>query len=194
LPAAVIVDSPGLSTGREPLDTVIAQAQDSDLLIWVAAAHRADREIDRASVQRFRDYFASQPNRRRPPIILVVAHIDRLRPFREWTPPYDVVNADTAKAASIRATMEAYAADLGFSLGDIVPVCLEANVGRYNVDAVWAKIMAMLPEAQRTHLVRRLRDTEARWDWARVWKQAAGAGRVMAQTVVRRSDAGLLDS
>lgn len=183
LPAAIVLDSPGLNAG-EPGDAIIAQSQDCDLLLWVVSAARADRDVDRSALMQFRSHFAAQPNRRRPPLLLVITHIDRLRPFKEWEPPYDLADAGKEKARSIRAATEAIAAELGFSAEDAVPVCLSPACGSYNVDALWGRILATLPEAQRAQLVRRLRDRTARVDWGRVWSQARNAGRVIARTVI----------
>jgi hypothetical protein len=85
----------------------------------------------------------------------------------------------------MRAAVEAVAGDLGVNSGDIVPCALPAGHARYNVDAVWAAITARVPEAQRARLVRTLRDAERAWDWQRVWQQAQGAGRVLADTIRR---------
>jgi predicted GTPase len=183
LPAVFAVDSPGLGAGQVSLDGVIAQSQDCDLLLWVSAATRADREIDRAALTRFREHFANQPNRRRPPVLMVLTHIDRLRPFKDWSPPYDLTAAESEKARSIRSAIEAMGSELGFQDSDIVPVCLSPEVGSYNVDALWGRIIDILPEARRAQLVRRLRDKSDRMDWSRVFTQAVNAGRVIVKSV-----------
>src|SRR5690606_11688895 len=121
LPAALIIDSPGLQGGSEEIARIIDAAAESDLILWVVDASRADREYDRAALDAVRGHFAERPNRRRPPMMLVLTHIDRLRPFQEWSPPYDVASGEQPKAKSIRSAMESIGADLGFTLGDIIP-------------------------------------------------------------------------
>ncbi len=185
LPAALIIDSPGLQGGAEEIAQLIEAASQSDLIVWVADASRADRENDRAALEAVRQYFADHPNRRRPPMMLVLSHVDRLRPFQDWEPPYDIDLAERPKAKSIRAAMEAIGADLGFSIDDIIPACLDESVGLYNIDAVWSRIAALLPEAQRANLVRRLGGIQGKFDWGRLWKQARNAGRVISRVVVR---------
>lgn len=185
LPAALIIDSPGLQGGPQELSKLIEAATESDLILWVVDATRADREGDRIALEGVRRYFAEHPNRRRPPMLLVLSHIDRLRPFQEWSPPYDIASGEQPKAQSIRAAMEAIGADLGFGLGDIIPVCLDETVGLYNVDAIWSRIAALLPEAQRANLVRRLGGLHGKFDWKQLWKQARNAGRVISRVVVR---------
>jgi predicted GTPase len=183
-PAALLLDSPGLRTDPAAEARLIAEAAQCDLVLWVVDASRADRENDRAALAAFRAHFGGQPNRRRPPVILVLTHIDRLRPFQEWQPPYDVNEPRGAKAMAIRAAMETVGSELGFALEDLVPCCLDEAVGRYNIDAVWAKVLATLPEAERAHLVRRLSEARDAWDWGRLWTQAVNAGRVIARAAV----------
>ena len=118
-------------------------------------------------------------------MLLVLSHIDLLRPFQEWAPPYDIAAGAQPKARSISAAMEAVGADLDFTVGDIIPVCLDDTVGLYNIDAVWSRIAALLPEAQRANLVRRLGGLHGKFDWNRLWKQARNAGRVISRVVTR---------
>jgi predicted GTPase len=183
VPQALILDSPGLMNLDEPLEMLIEQAAQADLILWVSSAMRPDREVDSRALESIRSYFAQHPNRRRPPMLLVLSHIDRLRPMQEWKPPYDLADTGTAKSVSIRSAMEAAGADLGFSAEDIVPACLESKIGIYNVDAIWAEIMEQMPEAQRAQLVRTLQDLDRGFNWRKLRTQAVNAGRILASTV-----------
>jgi predicted GTPase len=111
-------------------------------------------------------------------MLLVLTHIDTLRPFNEWNPPYDLAaEAASPKARSIRSAMQAAGEELGFAAGEIVPV--RADIAPYNIDALWARIIEQMPEAQRGRLLRTLRDIEATPVWRSIWSQAAGAGRAL---------------
>lgn len=180
-PQALILDSPGLVSPEQPLDKLVEEAAQADFIIWAASAVRADRELDARAIDAIRAYFAERPNRRRPPMLLVLSHVDRLRPMQDWSPPYDLADAANPKAVSIRGAMEAAGGDLGFAEDDVMPVRLDAP---YNVDAVWAAIMALMPEAQRAQLVRTLQDIDRGFDWRRLRKQALNAGRILAQAVL----------
>lgn len=175
-PAAVIIDSPGLAATGDAAEAIIARAADCDLVLWVVGAHRADRHVDQAALTAFRAHFASRLNRRRPPVVLVLTHIDRLRPFDEWSPPYDLEALASAKAKTIRAAVDAIAADLAFVPQDVVAVSLKAEK-TYNVETVWAHIAAALPEATRAQLLRCLHELKDDWSWSSVWKQTASASR-----------------
>jgi predicted GTPase len=185
LPAALIVDSPGLS-GSRGIGPLVEAAERCDMVLWVSSATRADRDTDRAAVKAIRERFAAQPNRRRPPMLLVLTHIDRLRPFHDWAPPYNLETGTREKARSIRAAAEAACAELGFAWGEVVPV--RADLAPYNIDALWAKIIELVPEAQRARLVRVLSDVRSASGWSSLWSQAVNAGRVLRSTLASRGE------
>jgi predicted GTPase len=185
LPAAVMVDSPGL-TSTTSTDALVESAAQADMILWVASATRAAREIDRQALTAVRNYFIADTDRRQPPIILVLTHIDGLRPFQEWSPPYDLNAASGPKAQSIVAAMEAAGDELGFAADEIVPVRVDSSAAPYNIDALWAKIIELVPEAQRARLLRVLSDIKDASSWAVIWSQAANAGRVIKGTFLSR--------
>lgn len=187
VPQALILDSPGLASLDEPLEKLIEEGARADLILWVANAVRADRELDSRALDEIRRYFADHPNRRRPPMFLVLSHVDRLRPMQEWKPPYNLSDGGNTKAVSIRAAMDAAGADLDFPEDLIVPACLDPNIGVYNADAIWAQIMAQIPDAQRAQLVRTMQDIDRGLNWRKVREQAMNAGRILARAVLEGS-------
>ncbi len=184
-PAALVIDSPGIGSDASALGDLMEEATDSDLVLWVIGANRADREPDRKALETLRLNFAARLNRRRPPVILVATHIDRLRPFGEWSPPYDISSDQQEKARSIRAALEAAANDLGFEAAEVVPVSLVDPAAPYNVEQVWQQIAEALPEAMRAQLLRCLHDLKDAWTWKSVWSQASGARRAIAGSLRR---------
>jgi hypothetical protein len=185
MPAALIIDSPGLK-GSDRLDALIEATHDCDMVLWAVSAARAARDVDAQTLAAIRAHFAAEPNRHRPPMLLVLTHIDQLRPFDEWAPPYDLSDGARRKAASIRGAVEAAGRELGFAAGEIVPVRADAGVAPYNIDALWAKVMKLMPEAQRARLLRMLEDIADAPAWRGLWSQAANAGRVIAGTFLNR--------
>jgi predicted GTPase len=178
-PPVVLVDSPGL-TRPEDQSALTSHADECDLILWVVAADRPDREMDRAGLAAIRAHFAARTERPAPPVVVVMTHVDRLRPFTEWSPPYDIANPSTPKARSIRDAMDAVAEDLGRPIADIVPVSLAPDRESYNVDLVWAKLVDALPAAKSASLMRRVAEARRATDWRRVLGQAVGAGRLAA--------------
>lgn len=183
LPAALITDSPGLGGDAEQRDALLEEAAESDLVLWVVAANRADRDVDRKALEAMRTHFAARSNRRRPPLILVATHIDRLRPFGEWAPPYDLESDEREKARNIRAAVTSIASDLGFAADERVPVSLADPRSPYNVERLWQGIAEALPEAMRAQLLRCLHELRGSWSWKSIWSQARGAGRTIAGTL-----------
>jgi predicted GTPase len=120
-------------------------------------------------------------------MLLALTHVDALRPFNEWDPPYDLTVASSAKAQSILGAMQAAGEELGFAADEIIPVRVDIAVAPYNIDALWAKIIAQVPEAQRARLLRTLADIRNASGWASLWSQAANAGRVIGGTLLSRS-------
>jgi uncharacterized protein len=186
LPAALVIDSPGL-TGDAQIPALVEAADDCDLVLWVVSAARAARDVDARALSAIRSHFADAPNRHRPPMLLILTHLDQLRPFGEWDPPYDLTAAANDKAVSIRGAMQAAGRDLGFAIAEIVPVRADIAVALYNIDALWAKLIELTPAAQRARLLRTLSDIKTASSWATVWSQAAGAGRVIKETFLSRS-------
>jgi predicted GTPase len=186
LPAALIVDSPGLS-GGEGHARLIEAVDDCDLLLWVVSAARAARDIDASALAAIRTHFAARSNRRRPPMLPVLTHIDQLRPFNEWQPPYDLASPARGKAMTIRDALQAAGRDLGFAADEIVPVRADTAAAPYNIDALWAKLVELLPEAQRARLLRTLADARSASNWAAIWSQAVNAGRVIKDTFFTRN-------
>jgi predicted GTPase len=186
LPAALIIDSPGLA-GAGDHEALIRAADTSDMVLWVCSVTRAGRAIDAKALSAMRRHFATGASRHRPPMLLILTHIDALRPFDEWEPPYDLAAPTRSKAQSILGAMEAAATELGFTADQVVPVRVDIAVAPYNVDALWAKIIELMPEAQRARLLRTLRDIKSESSWGTIWSQAAGAGRVIRGTFFNRS-------
>jgi hypothetical protein len=184
-PAALLLDTPGLTDDAAAIARLTEAALTADLVLWVVDASRADRAPDRRGLEALRAAFRARPDRRPPPVVLVATHIDRLRPFADWQPPYPLSPDATGKAASIRDALTAATGDLEIAIEDAVPVSLAPDRLAYNVDAIWALISERLPEAESARLVRVLRDASSGIDLARLWAQTRGAGRVMVDTLRR---------
>ena len=179
MPQLFVIDSPGVSSEKD-IDRLAGKATESDLILWVVSANRADRDQDHAALDAIRRRFRGLPERVPPKIIPVVTHIDRLRPFAEWDPPYDVTAGEVGKARSIRDAMTAIADDLGFDVSDLVPVMVSAGAPAYNVDLVWARLAGALTAAQSAQLLRSIGDAEGGLRLKQVLRQAVKGGRLAA--------------
>ncbi|TVR58813.1 MAG: GTP-binding protein HSR1, partial [Candidatus Competibacteraceae bacterium] len=171
LTAALIFDTPGCDTEWLDDKTLRKTVLDADLLLWVCAAPRPDRRLERERLDAARAWLAARPDRRPPPLVVAVSHIDQLRPPREWQPPYDLVNPQGPKAENIRAAVAAVASDLATPVASVIPVCL-AEGRAYNVDdALWAAILAQQDEAGRVRLLRCLEARKRLENWTLLGRQ-----------------------
>ncbi len=185
MPAAILIDTAGYeaATSSEeafrPLEKVILTC---DLVILVCAAVSASRESDRRLLDRIREFFAERPDRIMPPRVVAVTHVDRLRPFTEWDPPYDVVRPQGDKARHIREALDAVREDLALGLSEpLVPVCLHPD-RPYNVaEGLAPAVLQVVPAAERTKYVRCLRQHRDEDFWRRLWHQAVNSGRLLRQ-------------
>ena len=174
-PALVLVDPPGLRGVPGEATALAGRAAQVDLVLWVCAANAGAREPDRQALAALRQAQnrATDP----PPVLLVVAHVDRLPPFAEWAPPYDLARPGGPKATNIGDAVDTICAELGIARADAVAVCLDPRRGTYNIDLVWALIAAHLPQAQMRQLQRCYAEARQGLDLAAVLRQAAAAGR-----------------
>ncbi len=179
-PQAIIFDTGGYedSTGAAMEIAEIEQSMDkSDLIILVCAANQAAREPDRRMLvalgQRCR-----QRKTDSPALIVAMSHIDRLRPKREWKPPYCLNPPSGSKAAQIAAASECVTADLGVNVDQVVPLNLRDG---YNVDdGLIPAILRQLPAANRSQYLRCLKSFHDENYWAHIWKQSKSAGLFLA--------------
>ncbi|TAN53624.1 MAG: GTP-binding protein HSR1 [Methylococcaceae bacterium] len=161
-----------------------------DLLLLVCSATQAARQADALFLQQLRELYAAHPERAAPVQLLVLTHIDQLRPLREWRPPYDLSqsavagenSAAASKAQSILAAMAAVGTALHVPVADIVPVSSQTSEP-YNLDALWTSIAVKLPDAQRACYLRCLRDKQAAQNWPLLWRQLLSSGRMLLGSV-----------
>jgi predicted GTPase len=153
LPTVSLVDMPGLGDDGDAAE-LLAQAERSDLVLWIASATQPARGPDRLALDRFRAWAATLLTRRPPPVLLVLTHIDELRPASQWTPPYDLAVPAKPKASSIRAAIDSVARALDLKADAIVPVAMPPGRAPYNIDALWTRIAVDLDEARLVQLDR----------------------------------------
>ena len=146
-PELELIDCIGLDR-EAAVPELAAMAAECDLILWVAAANDGARDLDRRLFDAIGAHFGANPRLKAPPLLVALSHIDRLRPFTEWEPPYDIAAPSGRKAEMIRGAVDATAGALGVALEDIVPVRLDAGA-LYNFDALWAAIVGRLPDADK---------------------------------------------
>ncbi|SRR5579883_95581 len=154
-------DTPGYEQGdrtdlREHVLDYVAQA---DLLLLVTPALDPALQMD---VDFLKDARATVSDL---PVITVVTQVDRLRPMREWAPPYDWEWGDQPKEIAIRDATAYRAGLLGDFCDLVVPIVtgdLEANRMAWGLDMLSVGLVQAIDPAKQLRLARFLRNLDAR--------------------------------
>ena len=96
---------------------------------------------------------------------MVVSQVDRLRPLREWAPPYDWQWGDRSKEIAIRDAIAYRVQLLDDWCNRVLPVVTaDPQTGRtaWGVEALSLVLMEAIAPAKQLRLARFLRDREAR--------------------------------
>lgn len=181
LEETLIIDSEGYGNDSDNL-LVDAEAEffRVDMMVLVLSAINVARDNDYRVIQKIRaDYLANK--KPLPPLVIALTHIDQLRPWREWQPPYNIIEQDTAKAGNIFTAMQLVAAELKIDLDQIAPICIKPGQ-EYNLEEGFIPIL--LQHLNRAKQLRYLRSVAGYQDedyWRRLWQQSKNAGRFIAR-------------
>ncbi|NES82279.1 MAG: GTPase family protein [Moorea sp. SIO2B7] len=99
------------------------------------------------------------------PAIAIVTQVDRLRPLREWEPPYNWQEGDRPKEKSIREATEYRIEQLGYFCDRVLPLVtsdLKTNRDAWGVDWLSLSLLEAIAPAKQLRLARFLRNLEAR--------------------------------
>ncbi|MGQ0593760.1 MAG: GTPase family protein [Gammaproteobacteria bacterium] len=186
----IVLDSAGYAgaTADQDFDEAEAELLRSDLILLVCSATNAARHADRQLVNNINVLFHRRPHLIAPPLLVVLTHVDQLRPLREWDPPYNIAQPQRPKEQAIRGAMEATASDLGIDTSDVIAV--NAQPGQiYNIEeGVIPAILAKLDHAQRVKYLRCLRELKREDHWNRLREQAWRAGRILLDAGARMAE------
>lgn len=182
LQRALIFDTAGyadVASAGKALQQARDQILKCDVILLVCSAQTAARDPDRRLLSEVRQIFQDDPDKSFPAFLVVLTHIDQLRPFREWTPPYDIECPQSPKAKHIREAVDTVAEDLQIPVDQVIPVCLAPDQ-TYNVDEVLVpSIVESLPAAQRSRYLRCMREHKDDAYWSQLWQQSRNAGRMV---------------
>lgn len=184
IPRAIILDTAGyeeasFAAAREPI-------LQSDAVLLVCSAQSASRQADRRLLDGLRAFFHERPDRVVPPVVVVLTHIDQLRPLGEWNPPYDLAHPVSPKALNIVDAMQAVEQDLDLAADQpVVPVCLHPERLYSLEEALIPALLSVIPEARRVKYLRCLRSFHDEQYWQRLWQQAVNSGRILLKAMRR---------
>ena len=154
-------DTPGYEqVNRSDLrELVLDYATTADLLLLITPALDPALQMD---VDFVRDIKTDVENL---PVITVVTQVDRLRPIREWNPPYDWQWGDRPKEIAIREATEYRAELMGEFCDRVLPAVTEdRQTGRvsWGVDVLASTLVETIEPSKQLRLARFLRNLDAR--------------------------------
>ena len=157
-------DTPGYEqANRTDLrDWVLEHSTQADLLLLLTPALDPALQMD---VEFLRDLKAIVSDL---PTIAIVTQVDRLRPVREWTPPYDWQWGDRLKEVSIREATQYRAEALGEYCDRVLPLvtgdfsAAQSERTAWGAEALSIALIESIAPAQQLRLARFLRNREAR--------------------------------
>jgi predicted GTPase len=154
-------DTPGYEqVNRNDLRTLVLDyANHADLLLLVTPALDPALQMDVDFLQDMKEEVADLP------AIAIVTQVDRLRPIREWQPPYDWQWGERPKEVAIREATQYRAQQLGDFCNRVLPVVTgDSNTGRnaWGIDALSLVLIDAIAPAKQLRLARFLRNLEAR--------------------------------
>ena len=156
-------------------------AQESDLLLLVVHARNPARQADVEAFKGLHAWFASRPDLKKPPIVVVTTHIDLLSPAMEWAPPYDWLRGERPKAVNIRQAVAAIEQQLGDLKPVVIPVCAAAGKVYGVNEFLLPAVMQKLDEAHGVAFLRCLRAEKDAGKIRKVFNQMLAAGKAAAQ-------------
>jgi predicted GTPase len=185
----ILLDTVGYGHEGPKADQVAATrsaARDSDLLLLVLHARNPGRQADLAMLQGLWDWFASQPDLKRPPCLAVVSHVDLLSPSFEWAPPYDWQKGGRPKEMNIRDAVAYAGEQLGESVAGVVPLCTAPGKVFGVEEWLLPALVARLDEVRGVAFLRCLRGEIKKGRIRKVFRQLAATGLAAAQIAYDR--------
>ncbi|MBW4485404.1 MAG: 50S ribosome-binding GTPase [Tildeniella torsiva UHER 1998/13D] len=152
-------DSPGYEQvdRTDYRDQLLDCAREADLLLLVTPALDPALQMD---ADLLRDMRQEVPDL---PAITALTQVDRLRPLREWQPPYDWQWGDRPKEISIREATRYRQEQLGDLCDRILPlVTRDADRPGWNIEALSTALIELIDPAKELRLARFLRDRETK--------------------------------
>ncbi|WP_017660841.1 GTPase family protein [Baaleninema simplex] len=154
-------DTPGYEQANrnEFRELVLDYARTADAVLLVTPALDPALQMDADFLQDLAKEIEDLPT------IAIVTQIDRLRPIREWNPPYNWEGGDRPKEKSIREATHYRREQLGSLCKQVLPlVTRDETTGRtpWNAEQLSVTVMEAIEPAKQLRLARFLRDREAK--------------------------------
>ncbi|MEM8676324.1 MAG: GTPase [Cyanobacteria bacterium P01_G01_bin.67] len=156
-----LLDTPGYEQVNRPelRQQVLDYAATADLLLLVTPALDPALQMDLDFLQDLKQVLPDLS------AVGIVTQVDRLRPLREWNPPYDWREGTQPKEKSIREATIYRTEQLGAICDLVLPIVTEDrnhNRSSWNITALSSELIQAIAPAKQLRLARFLKDLEAR--------------------------------
>jgi uncharacterized protein len=156
-----LLDTPGYEQVNRPelRSQVLNYAATADLLLLVTPALDPALQMDLDFLQTLKQDLPDLS------AIGIVTQVDRLRPIREWNPPYDWQEGTRPKEKSIREATSYRTEQLGDICDLVLPIVTEDlsnNRAAWNIEALSLELVQAIAPAKQLRLARFLRDLDTR--------------------------------
>jgi uncharacterized protein len=151
----VLWDTPGYEqVNRSDFrEQVLEYGSNADLLLLVTPALDPALQMDVD--------FLKEMQALELPTLAIVSQVDRLRPVREWEPPYDWQWGDRPKEVAIREAVEYRAQVMGEFCDRLLPV-VAGEQNTWGVEALSLALLESIAPAKQLRLAHFLRDLDTR--------------------------------
>jgi predicted GTPase len=158
----------------------------SAMTVLVMKADNPAREPDLSMLSHMQSWFGDHPQLRRPPVLVVLTHVDHLSPSLEWDPPYPgwvEPKPKRAKEQSMRELVVHMRQLLGSRVDGIVPVCTDVERDHVYGVTEWVvpALLNLLPQARGKQLLDVLFDQRDRGRVSQLTRQLWNAATTLAK-------------
>lgn len=171
-PSTLIVDSQRYhdTQSAKNRQTLLGQAGKSDIAIVVLSATNPAYQLDKTII----DSLKRLENG--PRVIVAFTQIDKLRPLREWKPPYDLQSPCSGKAEAIKNAITHIAKQLSIGEDQIVPLSLRSGQTYNCREQLIPLILQQFKLAENKRYMRSLNAYRRESARINLWRQMANAG------------------
>ncbi|QDV23122.1 GTPase family protein [Aureliella helgolandensis] len=185
-----LLDTPGYDEAAPPkqlLREIQTATDQADMVLLVLAANSPAREADVALLRKLQEHYRQNAQLKPPPIIAVLTHIDRLKPAREWSPPYDWRSPYSAKEESIAGAVQYNREVFGPLIVDCVPI-YTGNLAESITGANEELIPVLVRHLDRGHAAAILKAYYQKLDRERfrqIYQQVWGLAKAVGRSVLK---------
>lgn len=182
-----LLDTVGYSGGSDPkaaLESALTAVCQSHVTLLVVDAQQAARAADHGFLVQWQEWFTAHPERKPPPILGVMTHIDLLPPSLEWQPPYDgwVDEASPRlKEQTIRDAILSIKETLMPPLAGVIPACTAAGKLYGLKEWLWPAVLGLLPQAHARRINEAFLNEGAAGRWRQLWQQVKTSAQHLAK-------------